>query len=233
MKEIKFNMNFILIFIIFPEALFGQLSGIGIGAGGSVSTFDYGDQINSVQEFDNNNKAGGTGGIRFDFDLGSESFKLSPEVFIVQNGSKEFYQDFSVLQNDLINRKVSLDYVGLYIPFTIYLPIDDGTGITEDFYNGFLLQGRLFGDYVINGTIDNEILGESEVNFATNTDKIDYGYSFEAGFVIRGMKLMIGYNWGIKNIEFTNALGDVDSEDYLINNKGLTVQLGFIQKISR
>ena len=45
------------------------------------------------------------------------------------------------------------------------------------------------------------------------------------------MKLMFGYNWGIKNIEFSNALGEVDDENYLINNKGFTIQLGYMYKI--
>ena len=221
----------LLIFLLVTIVAFSQLSGVGIGGGGSFSTFNYGDQISEVDMFGNDNKGGGTGGIRFDFDLGSEYMKLSPELFIVQNGAKEFYRDFQFLQEDLINRKVSLDYIGLYLPFTLYLPIENGSGITDAFYNGVLVQARLFADYAINAKIEDDFLGLNEIEFNGKSGRFDYGYSLEAGLVFQGMKFMIGYNWGIKNIEFNNVLGDADSENYLLNNKGLTIQLGYLQKI--
>lgn len=222
---------FVIGLLFFPAGLQAQLSGIGIGGGGSFSTFDYGGQVNSINEFDSKNKGGGTGGIRLDFDLGSDLLKLSPEFFIVQNGAKEYYTDFKMLQNELINREVALDYVGIYLPLTFYIPIDDGFDITEGRYNGMLIQARLFGDYAIHTQINNELLGVSNVEFRSNEDKIDFGYAFEAGFVAQGMKFSFGYNWGIKNIEFYNALGDVDSGKYLINNKGFTIQIGYLHKI--
>ena len=223
---IQFVILIVLLHVC-PTKVIGQLSGVGVGAGGSFSSFEYGDQINSVNDFDDTNKGGGTGGIRFDFDLAGESLKLSPEFFVVQNGSKEYYKDIQRVQRDLINRKVSLDYLGLYLPLTLYIPMDD----SDKAYNGMLIQGRGFIDYVVNGQIEDSKLGVSDVKFKSDKDKIDYGYSLEAGFIFQGMKLMIGYNWGIKNIEFSNALGDVNSDNYLINNKGFTIQVGYLQRI--
>ena len=210
-------------------SVFSQLSAIGVGGGGAFSNFKYGEQISNVDQFDSTPKGGGTGGIRFDFDLGSDYLKLSPEFFVVQNGAKEYYNDFNALQNDLINRKVSLDYLGIYLPLTFYLPLSDNT----ETYNGLLLQGRVFADYVVNGQIRDNVMGTEDVKFKRKSDKFDYGYSFEAGFVVNGLKLMFGYNWGIKNIEFSNAIGDINSGNYLINNKGFTIQLGYLINIDK
>lgn len=213
--------------LFLPIMAFCQLSGVGLNVGGAASTFEYGNQVNNVSEFDNGTHAGGTGGVRLDFDLNNDYVKVSPEFFIVQNGSKEYYQTFNAVSNDLVTNKVSLNYVGLYLPITFYLPLGD-----DDYsYNGILLQGRLFGDYAISGEIDNSKTGRSEVRFEKPMDKFDYGYSIEGGFVSNGIKISIGYNWGIKNIEFSNALGNVSADNYLINNRGLTLQVGYWQRL--
>lgn len=225
MRVLKTIIFLHLFFNHYPA--FSQLSGIGVGGGGAFSNFKYGEQVSSVDQFDNSPKGGGTGGIRFDFNLKSDYLKLSPEFFVVQNGAKEYYNDFTTLQNDLISRKVSLDYLGLYLPLTFYLPLNDNI----ETYNGLLVQGRVFGDYVVNGQIRDDSMGSEDVKFKKKSDKFDYGYSFEAGFVMNGLKLMFGYNWGLKNIEFTNAIGDINSNNYLVNNKGFTIQVGYLLKI--
>lgn len=227
-KKMKMKKNFklFIMFLFVPISAFSQLTGVGVNTGGSFSTFEYGEQVNNVSQFDNGTQGGGTGGLRFDFDLNSEFIKLSPEFFFVQNGSKEYYVDVNILLNDVIKNTVSLNYIGLYVPITFYLPLaDDG-----DNYNGILIQGRLFADYAISGEVKNSALGSMDIEFDKGTDKLDFGYSIEGGFVSNGLKLSLGYNWGVKNIEFTNAIGGLNSEDYLINNKGLTLQIGYWQK---
>lgn len=218
-------------FTLFSVNALAQLSGIGVGAGGSASTFEYGNQVSSIKDFGNEEKIGGTGGIKFDFDLGNENTKFSPEVFIIQNGAKEYYQDFNQVQGDLINRRVSLDYFGLYLPFKLYLPIDNGLGNTDYVYNGIVAEISGFLDYALNGTIIGEDKMEEKVAFASNSNKLDMGFSFSGGFVFNGVFMKFGYQKGIKNIEFNNALGDVDDQNYLINNKGFTLTVGFLQKL--
>lgn len=210
--------------------VYSQFSGLGVSGGASLSSFDYGStQMNSFQPEDGQTKGGGTGGIRFDFDLGTDLFKLSPEFFIVQNGSKEYYHDFSFAQ-DLLSRQVNLDYVGLYLPLTLYIEMDDGYASDEEYFNGMLIQGRLFADYAINAEVNDKTLGPRPVEFESDFDKLDFGYSFEAGFVFQGFKLMMGYNWGVKNIEFSSSIGGASEENYLVNNKGFTIQVGYLQR---
>ena len=84
-----------------------QLSGFGVGLGASATTFE-GESMTS-QNTNNgdgltDNKIGGTGGIRFDFDLKNEVVKLSPEVFIIQNGSKEYYNSLNQFQDELFGQ---------------------------------------------------------------------------------------------------------------------------------
>lgn len=208
-----------------PIIAFGQLSGIGLNAGGSASTFDYENQTTNNNGFNSEAQVGGTGGVRLDFDLNSDYVKVSPEFFIVQNGSKEYYQNFNSLSNSIIENRVSLNYVGLYLPITFYIPLGDD----YDNYNGILIQGRLFGDYAISGEIENS-KDITEVQFKKPSDQFDYGYSIEGGFVSNGIKISIGYNWGIKNIEFSNTLATLNSGNYLVNNRGLTLQIGYWER---
>ncbi len=220
--------------ILFCQMGQAQLSGFGIGAGGTASSFNYGNQVNSsndIDNFDNGNKVGGTGGIQFDFDLGSEFVKLSPELFIIQNGSKEFYNDFQRFQGDLIERSVNLDYFGFYLPVKFYAPIDNGSGLTEDYFNGLIAEISGFFDYAMNGTIVGTNSIDEKVSFAQGVDRFDLGFSLSGGIIMNGFFFKFGYQRGIKNIEFFNAVGGTDDQNYLINNRGLTLSIGFLQKI--
>lgn len=235
-------------FVIFTFLLcchsstFAQLKGIGVNGGGTSSSFEYGNQVKKIDGFDNNDQQGGTGGLKLDFYLGdSDLFSFSPEIFIVQNGSDEYYQDFARLQNELIKREVELDYVGLYLPFMMYIPIDEqfpnGEYATDYTYHGIILQAKFFADYVVGGEISEKglnsktNLGRQEVNFDSTSDKIDFGFSGEAGFAYLGWTIIFGYNWGVKNIEFNNALGySGSSADYLINSKGLALQFDLSER---
>jgi len=227
-KTIPMKLSLIFLLTLVPILAIGQLTGIGPSVGGAFSTFNYGSQVNTVDDFDYSDRSGGTGGIRFDFDLGTKIAKLSPEIFIIQNGSKEYYRDGSII-TDLINRKVSLNYVGLYLPLTIYVPLGDD----EKAYNGLFLRGKGFTDFAINGKIEQDNSKPSDVNFKEPSDRFDFGYSVEGGFVLNGFAFMFGYNWGLKNIKFANALGDINNANYLINNKGVTLTIGYIAKLQQ
>jgi hypothetical protein len=224
------TMSLASLFCFVPFAANCQFSGFGLSGGGSFSNVEHTTQVtnSNINEFNPNTRTGGTGGIRFDFNIDYDGItKFSPEIFIVQNGSKEFYRDFRVLNNDLINRKISLDYLGIYLPLTLYLPIND----SNDAYNGIFMQGKLFGDYAVNGTTNDSFLGQEKIAFNNGFDRVDVGYSFEAGFISNGLTFLIGYNKGVKNIEFANSIG-AENQTFQINNKGLTIAIGFIQKIS-
>ncbi len=231
---------FTVLFISFYFIGFAQLKGIGVNGGGSSSSFEHGNQVKQINNFDTDSQQGGTGGIKLDFYLGeSDVFSFSPEIFLVENGSDEYYKDLSILQNDLIKRNVSLNYIGLYLPVAMYVAIDEvfsnGEYVTDYNYHGIIVQGKLFADYVIGGEISERgtntgtRLGTKEVNFEKPADKFDFGFSVEAGLAYMGWTIIFGYNWGVKNIKFENALGySRSSTDYLVNNKGLTLQMGYL-----
>lgn len=220
----KKQYYFVALLIIFPFLGNAQLSGAGLSGGGSFSTFDYtGDSQTSL---DNGTKSGATGGIRLDFDLGSgDVLKFSPELFFVQNGSKDYYSSLGMLVNDL--RSVTLNYIGLYLPLTVYLPL--GGDEFYDKYHGVMIQARVFTDYAINGTIQGGYGGS--VDFGDLLDRFDLGYSFEAGFAYEGLNIMLGYNKGIKDIEFNDSIASGSEGQSIINNRGLTLQIGYIGKI--
>ncbi len=237
------NLTLILISLLcFQYQVNAQLSGIGIGAGGNVSSFEYGDQTNQITSFDNKDKLGGTAGIRFDFDLGSQAAKFSPEIFLIQNGSREFFSSLNI--QDLVERKVSLDYIGLYLPLTLYVELDQSGGTYRggygypqnaanfDSFNGILISARGFFDYVLNGQVIDDFNKNSEIQFNKAIDKLDYGYSFSAGFVLQGAYLLFGYDKGIKNIVFEDALGSSQDQNYLLQNKGFHLKVGYLGKLN-
>ena len=227
----KYFLTLALAFLLCCQVASAQLSGFGIGAGGTASSFNYGNQVNSspgIQNFNDNEKVGGTGGIQFDFDIASEFVKLSPELFIIQNGSREFYNDFQQFQGDLIERSINLDYVGFYLPLKLYAPIDNGV---DGYFNGLIAEVSGFFDYAINGTILGNNGIDEKVSFAREADRFDLGFSLSGGIIMNGFFLKFGYQKGIKNIEFFNAIGDTDDQNYLINNRGFTLSIGFMQKL--
>lgn len=201
----------------------GQMEAFSMHAGGALANIDNGLQPTGPYNApDNKNKVGLTGGIKFDFPLGkSEVAKISPELFIIQNGSREYYNDLTVLQQDLFNQ-VSLDYVGIYLPITL---------ATKDVFDmgGVYVQGRIFADYAFGGQFANDLEGSSKIEFVDPLDRADFGFSFSFGIVTQtGLGFMLGYNWGIKDIEFEGDLPNVGTENYLINTKGFTLQVGAV-----
>lgn len=225
MKTLLFSLSLFL-----PLTTIAQLSGFGMNAGGSFSNFEYGNQVNSLNDFDTNTKQGFTGGLNFHYELGNENTLFSPELFIIQNGSNEYYTDLLDFRNAVISRSISLDYVGIALPLSIFLPMDNPDDPYGDQYNGFMMQGKLYGDYAVSANIENALVSEP-IEFQNSTDRIDLGYILEAGLVYQGFQILFGYNKGLKNIEFQEAAGSVNSDDFLINNKGFTVQIGFMSKL--
>ncbi len=221
-----------ILFFLFPLSLMCQLSGFGLSGGGTASTFQYGDQVQSVDQFDSGSTLGGTGGIQFDFDLGSEMMKFSPEIFIIQNGSEEYFTRQELTNTLIVDRNVQLDYVGLYLPLNFYLPIDDGSDITEYAYNGLNIHLSTFIDYAISGDIRQDDGSEMPINFENELDRIDFGVAATAGFIAGGFSFTFGYNYGLKNIEFNEAVGAGTTDgEFLINNRGFTLAIGYRQKL--
>lgn len=219
------------------NAQFLSLSGIAPSGGGGLSSFDYGKQIDSVDNFGESSSPGLAGGLRFDFDiLQVEQLKFSPEVFINQQGNNEFYTDVNVLAEDLIKRTVNLDYIGVYVPLTFYLPMGHSQygDVSEFTYNGIIAQALFYADYVVNANFNERAPGLSSseaIVFNKPGDKLDYGYSFKVGIINMGWQFMFGYSAGIKNIRFDNSLGfQANEEDYLVNNNGFTLTAGRVIK---
>jgi hypothetical protein len=221
----------VLVSLSLSHQAISQFAGFGLSGGGSFAEMEHSDQVpTSVSNYQQDVKAGGTGGIKLDFDLGTEYIKLTPEVFIIQNGSKEFYSDFNILQQDVL-RRVNLDYVGLLLPINFYLPLNPM--IAQHNYHGFMISARFYTDYTINGRFSGDSQGE-EIEFKKSSDKIDFGFSVDGGFIVQNVALKFGYNWGIKDIEFNSNLDTSTNgnETYLINNKGFTITIGFMIKTS-
>lgn len=203
-------------YVYYPTITFCQLTGIGVNAGGTLSNFNYPNESGMTLDSENGHKTGPTGGIEFDFDLRTEALKFSLELFAIRNGSKEYYNSASTLYNDLAS-SVNLDYIGLYIPFTLFISLnleDDKT------FNGIYFRVKGFADYSINANIAASNSGESKVEFEDDPNKIDFGIGSEAGFVFNGIKFMFGYNLGIKNIEFSSSAASAISanDNYLVYN---------------
>ena len=186
----------------------------------------------AVQSFDGENKGGFTGGIKVNVPTNGFGWHIAPELFFIQNGSKEFYNDIQVVVNDLISRKVSLDYVGVYIPMKYNLL---GENISDD-ATGILLGVSLYAEYVVGGVIDDDAKGLSKINFVSGSDKLDFGGSAALEFIfpvpantqsgIIPFSLGIGYDYGVNNINFFSELPNNADERYIVNNQGLNIKAG-------
>lgn len=100
-------------------------------------------------------------------------------MFFIQNGSKEFYNDIQNVVNDLISRKVSLDYVGVYVHMKYNLL---GENISDD-ATGILLGVSLYAEYVVGGVIDDDAKGLSKIDFVSGSDKLDFWGSTALEFI--------------------------------------------------
>ncbi|NNF32574.1 MAG: outer membrane beta-barrel protein [Saprospiraceae bacterium] len=219
------TINFLFLLLTMTITLSSQSYVGSISGGASISTFDYGSQVNGVSDFDNSRKAGINAGLNIGVDTGSEAVTFMPGLFFQQNGSKEYYTDFNQVINDFsVNRNVNLDYVGMAFPIEFQM-------INED-YTGFMASVCGFVDYAVSGSIDDDFSSSSEIEFNSVGDRIDAGFQLNFSYVFSpGVALQFGYSKGIKNIEFAEAAGysSADSEDeYLINNNGLTLKFLYL-----
>lgn len=217
--------------LLYYSQLSGQFTGLGINGGGNIASFDYQNGTQGLSDFENSSKLGGAAGIKLDFNLSSENLKFTPEIFINQNGSKEFYTDLSLFQNDVISRTVSLDYIGAYLPLNLYIPLDDGTGITDYYYNGLFASASIYFDYVIGSDLSSDFHSKSKLEFRNSSDKMDFGVALMAGFLYENMLIQFGYDHGIKNIEFADESGGQSNSLVLVNNRGFTLKVGYMYKL--
>ncbi|HYE53772.1 MAG TPA: outer membrane beta-barrel protein [Chitinophagaceae bacterium] len=202
--------------IIFP--LFGQSqTRVGISGGGTSANFEYPEQ-NQNAGYESEKKLGFNGGIKVDIPLvKSQMLKLTPELFINQNGAKDqYFTSWLAIRDSMVNNKISLDYIGIYFPVKFNLQAPDGAGI--------FLTAAFYADYTISAKIaSNQIDGE-DIEFKSEADKIDMGYRFSFGLMVsEGVGIEVGYNEGIKNIEFATKLNSNTTQ--LVNNRGLTLSL--------
>lgn len=215
--------NFLLAFALLAPFLADAqaLSGIGASGGASFTNFEDLEEYAS-SDAENKDKLGGTAGIRLDF--GNGPIKLSPEFFFIQNGAKEYTKSSGAF----LKNGISLNYGGMYLPLTIYINMG---GDGENF-NGIMLQGKGFADYAFGGTVNDKNGKSGTVRFQQNKDRIDWGWGLEGGFIIKGVSLMLGYNYGLKNIEFSTDLQSGSGDDYLINNRGFTISVGYLANLN-
>jgi len=215
-------MKSLICSVILFFGVLGQINAqslMGVRFGGNAAGFDHSQQAMNLNT-ESDPKIGMTGGIKMDFDLAGDWLSASPELFFIQNGSKE-YLALDQLTN--INNIINMDYVGMMLPLRI--------NIGEDKLNGLALFGSFFADYTINATA-NETNGFAEKELAFNgmLDKIDFGYALGIEFVTNGFMIQVGYNKGLKNIQFYVPQANND-QTYLVNNKGLTLAVGYIAEL--
>lgn len=204
--------------------------------GGTSSSFDYNNDFEmnqAVQSFDGENKGGFTGGIKVNIPTNDLGWHIAPELFFIQNGSKEFYNDIQNVVNDLISRKVSLDYVGIYLPMKYNLL---GQVISDDRdASGILIGVSLYAEYVVGGIIDDDNgKSLSKINFVNGSDKLDFGGSAALEFIFPvptntgyiPFSVGIGYDYGVNNINFFSELPNNADERYIVNNQGLNIKAG-------
>lgn len=188
--------------------------------GGNFGTFDYGEQINNVDEFDNSRDAGLSLGGNFAFPIVGENVYFTPGAFYQANGSGEFFSFFDGNSVLMIDRELSLNYIGFQFPLEIAM-------LEEGF--GFVLHSSLFVDYAFSGNVS-DLSGESNpIDFESTGDQFDYGFNLSLSLFQGGnYGVEIGYHKGMKNIEFAEAAGvelsGQDDGNYLINNNGFTIR---------
>jgi hypothetical protein len=217
-------INSLGLILLLPCLSFSQEPVLGVSTGGALSAFTYDDASTGTSE-EGTRKLGFTGGIKLEYKLFHQKWiRFVPEIFAIQNGSKEFYADFSALAND-VSRQVKLDYIGIYLPLHITLFGEEGR-------KGMFLFGGGYADYTFNAQLVNTFFGqteESDLSFKKATDKIDFGYHFGLGFTLdSGVHVQIGYCAGLKNIEFSTSLIQGRQDSYYVANNGVTLSFGFM-----
>lgn len=192
---------------------------LGFSGGGTAANFEYPEQVQTT-DYQSEKKLGFNGGIKVDIPLvKSNMLKLTPEIFINQNGAKDqYFTSWIALRDSMINNRVSLDYVGIYFPAKFNLEAPSGSGI--------FFTAAFYADYTISASVATNYIDNEEIKFKSEKDKIDMGYRFSFGLMVsEGVGLELGYNKGIKDIEFSTKLNNNNSQQYIVNNKGFTIAL--------
>ena len=214
-------MKNIIVFLIFmPLAMHSQSYLGSAQLGGNFGTFDYGQQINNVDEFDSGRDAGLSLGGNMALPIFGENIYFSPGAFYQANGSEEFFSFFDGNSVLMIDRELSLNYLGFQFPLELAM-------IEEGF--GFVLHSSLFIDYAFSGNISDMNGETTSIGFESTGDHFDYGFNLSLSVFQGGnYGLEIGYHKGLKNIEFAEAAGvefsNEDDSNYLINNNGFTIR---------
>ena len=214
MKNIISSFLFV---IGLSSILLGQ-EAIGVKFGGNASSFNNVNQI-SMPDTEGKTKLGATGGINMDFALIGDWLSTSPELFFIQNGSKDYLQlDDLTKPSNIIN----MDYMGIRLPLKVNLG--------EDKMNGISIFSSLYADYTIDTSLDRlDGIETGTIQFSDNMDKVDYGFSLGMEFVTNGLMIQLGYTKGVKDIEFYLP-EEANGNSYIINNNGLTIAVGYISE---
>lgn len=213
---------------------FGQFSGFGFNAGGNGSTFVEEPQ-NNVNSNEQQNKIGGNVGIKLEWKLFQKDWlKLSPELYFIQKGSKEYLSKQGLIQA-VNEKKLNLDYSGICVPLKIDFNgkrnILTPQGYIRDNFTWGYLQANFYADYTFgaSSTLDEIVRFNSKVN------RIDYGFVLNGAISIaNGVYLQVGYHRGVKNIEFLTKNEQVPNSDtnYIVQNKNFTVAIAYLMKIN-
>lgn len=211
MKTLLVVISLFISISSFCQDYFGAAS-----LGGNFGTFNYGDQVDALDDFSNSRDVGLSGELKLALPLAGQSVYLTPGVFYQVNGSEEYYSSFQQLQ---VDRDLSLSYIGLKIPLELGV-FNEG--------QGFLINGSFFFDYAISGSLNDSNGTNESLQFRSATDRMDYGFSISCSlFQSNTMGIEFGYHQGLKNIEFAESAGIEyvnDDTQYLINNNGFVVR---------
>lgn len=221
-------------FSFFVSISFGQFSGIGANVGGNASEFVEEEAVGMTPN-EQKNKYGANAGIKFEWNLfQKEWLKLSPELYFIQKGSKEFYSKQSLIQA-ITDKSLNLDYSGICLPLkfefngnrSVYHP---SYGYRDETFTWGYFQANLYGDYTFSGATS---IGET-IEFENTVGRIDYGFSVNAGIAVaNGVFVQVGYQRGLKNINFltVDVQNNTGSINYLVQNKNFTVAIAYQLKI--
>jgi hypothetical protein len=213
----------ILICFILANAqnIFSQFSGFGISGGGNSAKFLEQPMISGANQdhYDQKNKLGVNAGIKLEWKLfGSESIKLSPEIYFMQKGSSEYLSKAQLI-NYVTERKIDLSYVGLCLPLKIEL--------NGEYQTDAYIQINGYADYNVNA----ETSDDDTIIFDNPFAKVDAGISANLAFAVgQGVYLQAGYHKGLKSIEFLTQDSNTQTPNinYLVQNQNFSLAIVYL-----
>ena len=202
-----------------------KIKGVEFGTGLRLTSFNGSTpRVNQLSTLIDDDRLGGDFFSKLHINLGTNMIRFSPELFFVQNGEQETYQNISNVGQSLVERKIRLNYAGINLPLSIFIPFAKGA-----VDSGIELFGSGFADYALDGTFTDGGGAEQPLDFgAALSNKIDWGFSAGAGIMFDGFVIRSGFDRGLNEINFITAANAGGTTQYNVKNSGFYATLGYI-----